>query len=209
MVGEKYILICSIDIFRKRRSSSIRAESDEETPLRLHKRDEGPVRPFRRVHLDGVHRQLKFSRMQRARPPREDVAPDREVGNEGSLARGASLFRNGAIHESLFLRFLSEQTRRSSTTFKKIFGRSFTTEATGSLSRKRVSIRGSLNRSRSLIVSDSSEPLFQVFVLAITLIHMIQKPLGGPSPTYSKQSSIDDEEGSQHTTPSGYATCNI
>ena len=80
MVGKEYILICSIDIFRKRRSSSIRAESDEETPRRLHQRDKGPVRPFRRVHIDGVHRQPKFSRMRRARSPREDGTSDREVG---------------------------------------------------------------------------------------------------------------------------------
>ena len=99
-------------------------------------------------------------------------------------------------------RFLSEQSRRPSTAFKKIFGRAFPTEATGSLNRKRVSIRGSLNRSRSMIVSDSSKQSKTLSLVCI-LIHVSRIFIDGPSPTYSKQSSIDEDEISHHSTPSG------
>ena len=99
-------------------------------------------------------------------------------------------------------RFLSEQSRRPSTAFKKIFGRAFPTEATGSLNRKRVSIRGSLNRTRSMIVSDSSKQS-KILSLVCYLIHVSRIFIDGPSPTYSKQSSIDEEEISHHSTPSG------
>ena len=108
-------------------------------------------------------------------------------------------------------RFLNEQSRRTSSTFKKIFGRTFPTEsATGNLSRKRVSIRGSIKRSRSMIVSDSSEGDCPNLVYAVVRIkvHTLMSS-GGPSPTYSKQSSIDDDDESHHTTPSasGYERC--
>ena len=53
-----------------------------------------------------------------------------------------------------------------------------------------------------MIVSDSSKQS-KILSLVCIIIHVSRIFIDGPSPTYSKQSSIDEDEISHHSTPSG------